>query len=118
MLNLYPSQQIAGVTVFSDSARPDLFYVLPDQPSIRIDERTKKPSFKFIKYKNPVGRPDGSKGGGFLIFDSAFVVPDDKKKTIQDTLNSQLQSRGYRDGRGSRCRLNLVCPRSSKAQPS
>lgn len=118
MLNLYPSQQIAGLTVFSDSARVDLFYVLPDRPSIRIDENTRKASFKFIKYKNPVGKPDGSKGGGFLIFDSAFVVSADKMKTIQDTLNKQLQSKGYRDSKGQPLQAQIGMPTFVKGTAS
>lgn len=100
MLNLDKSQQIEGSMVYGDDVRPNLFYVIPDQPRFRIDDTTKKPVFKFIKYKMPIGRPDGSKGGGFVIFDSYFVVPDDKLKKIQSALDAQLQSSGLKDANG------------------
>lgn len=119
MLSLYPSQQIAGLTVFSDSARPDLFYVLPDQPGIRIDEKTKKPVFKFVKYKDvPDGSSGRAKGGGFLIFDSSFVVSPDKLKTIQDTLNQQLQATGYKDSKGMPLQAQIGMPTFVKGTAS
>ena len=110
MLNLYPSQQIQNITVFNDNQRPDQFYLLPDQPRFRVDDVTKKPVFKFVKYKNPVTKPDGSKGGGFLIFDSSFTVSDDKLKTIQDQLNSQLAARGLKDASGQPLKAKLGTP--------
>ncbi|MBV9577560.1 MAG: hypothetical protein JO057_03100 [Chloroflexi bacterium] len=67
---------------------------MPDQPSFRLDPATGKPSFKFIKYLLPVDRPDGSKGGGFLIFDSVFVIPPDKLAAIQKQLDQQLNAGG------------------------
>jgi hypothetical protein len=98
MLNLDRSQMIEGLTVYHDDAEANLFYILPDQPRFRIDDVTKKPVFKFIKYKMPVDRPDGSKGGGFVVFDSSLTVPDDKLKKIRSTLDSDLQS--LRDASG------------------
>ncbi len=91
---------LEGMTVFGDDVAPNVFYVLADQPRIRIDQQTKKPVFRFIKYKLPVDRPDGKKGGGFLIFDSEFVVPDDRLAKIKAALDSDLQSRGVSDGSG------------------
>jgi hypothetical protein len=100
MLNLDKLQQIEGLSVYGDDSQANLFYVLADQPRFRIDDVTKKPVFKFIKYKMPVGRPDGSKGGGFVIFDSNFVVPDDKMNKIQSVIDSQLQNSGWKDASG------------------
>src|SRR5271170_1771779 len=99
-VDLGKQQQIEGLTVFGDDNRGNVFYVLADQPSFRIDEQTKKPVFKFIKYKLPVDRPDGKKGGGFVISDCVFVVPDDKLKKIQDTLDAQVQKLGFKDAHG------------------
>ena len=45
-------------------------------------------------------RPDGKKGGGFVIFDCEFVVPDDKQKKIEAALNAQLQQLGVRNSQG------------------
>jgi hypothetical protein len=118
MLNLYPSQQIEGLTVFGDDYRPDVFYVMPDQPSLRIDEKTQKPTFKFIKYKMPVSRLDGKRGGGFVIFDSVFVVSPDKLQKIQDELNQQLSDRGLKDGSGKALKAQVGMPTFTKGTSS
>jgi hypothetical protein len=97
-VDLGRQQQIEGLSVFGDDNAPNKFYVMPDQPRFRIDDQTKKPVFKFIKYKLPVDRPDGKKGGGFVIFDSQFLVPPDKLKKIQSVLDSQVQARTQSDG--------------------
>ena len=68
-VDLGNQMQIEGLSVFGDDSRRNAFYVLPNAPRFRIDPDTKKPVFKFIKYKLPVDRPDGKKGGGFVIFD-------------------------------------------------
>ncbi len=94
MLKLSPTQLIQGLTVYGDDSDSTMFYVMPDQPSFRIDSNTGKPSFKFIKYLMPVDRPDGSKGGGFLIFDSVFVVSPDKLAAIQKQLTQQINASG------------------------
>lgn len=119
MLNLYPIYgQIAGLTVFSDDSSPDHFYVMPDQPQLRIDDTTSKPTFKFIKYKMPVDRADGSKGGGFVIFDSVFIISPDKLKTIQDQLNQNLSSAGDKDGSGQPLVAKIGIPTFTKGTSS
>jgi hypothetical protein len=95
-LDLAKQFQVPGVTasVFGDDNDPALFYVMPDQPRFRIDDQTKKPVFKFIKYKLPVDRPDGKKGGGFVVFDSQFVVPDDQMAKIKQWADGQVSGMG------------------------
>jgi hypothetical protein len=117
MLNLDNLQQIEGLSVYGDDTHPDTFYIIPDQPRFRIDDVTKKPVFKFIKYKMPVGRADGSKGGGFVIFDSNFVVPDDKMKKIQAALDAQLQNSGWKqaDGQPMKSKIGRLTFSSGKA---
>lgn len=100
MLMLDTKMSIEGLDVYGDDSQQNLFYVVPDQPRLRIDEVTKKPIFTLIKYKLPIDRPDGKKGGGFVIFDSTFTVPDDKLKTIQTKLDSKVQASGIRDRNG------------------
>ena len=56
---------------------------MPDEPGFRTDPKTDKPVLNFIKYLMPVDRPDGSKGGGFLIFDSVFVIPPSQLSAAQ-----------------------------------
>ncbi len=91
-VDLGRQQQIEGLSVFGDDNQSNKFYVMPDQPRFRIDDQTKKPVFKFIKYKMPVDRPDGKKGGGFVIFDSQFVVLPGTLAKIQSALDSQVQA--------------------------
>jgi hypothetical protein len=95
MLKLYPAQTVvvnnANITVYGDDNDPTVFYAMPDQPSFRIDPNTGKPSFKFIKYLMPVDRPDGSKGGGFLIFDSVFILSPNTLAAIQKQLGGSVK---------------------------
>ena len=91
-------QKIEGLTVFGDDSSSNVFYVMPDQPRYYIDPATKKPVMKLVKYKNPVVKPDGSKGGGFFVFASEFVVADATLQKIQSALDSSLS--GQRDSRG------------------
>ena len=99
-VDLGKQQLLEGLTVFGDSDSFARFYVMPNQPRFRIDSDTKKPVFRFIKYKLPVDRPDGRKGGGFVVFDCEFVVPDAKLAKIQAALDAQVQKLGIRDGQG------------------
>lgn len=82
---------IEGVTVYRDETQRNLFYAIPNQPRFRLDDAG-LPVFKFIKYRQPQDRPDGSKGGGFVIFDSEFVVPADKLKKVQSQLDSLVDA--------------------------
>ncbi len=80
MLQIEESFTKQGLQVFHDNS-PTKFYVIPEQPRFRLDPNG-MPVFKFLKYKFPIERPDGLKGGGFLIFDVEFVVPEDKLAAI------------------------------------
>ena len=40
MLKLSPTQLIQGLTVYGDDSDSTMFYVMPDQPSFRIDSNT------------------------------------------------------------------------------
>jgi hypothetical protein len=93
MLKLYPAHMIAGLTVYEDDTNATVFYVMPDEPGFRIDPKTGKSVINFIKYLMPVDRPDGSKGGGFLIFDSTFTISADKMQKIQADRDQYLKDR-------------------------
>jgi len=110
VINLDKSQMLEGLMVYPDDTTPNMFFVIPDQPRFRIDEVTKKPVFTFIKYKLPIDRPDGSKGGGFVIFDATLTVPDEKRKKILSTLDGQLQASGFtgRDGQPLKAQLGQL----------
>ena len=106
MLKLYPPLDIAGLTVYTDDTDNSLFYVMPDTPSFRTDPASGNLVMKFIKYLLPVDRPDGSKGGGFLIFDSVFVLSDAKRTAIMTALNGM----GLKDRQGNAIVPKLAMP--------
>jgi hypothetical protein len=103
---------IEGVTVFADErnaadpAHP-IYYLLPEQPRFRLDADG-KPVFRFIKYRTPIDRADGKKGGGFVIFDVEFVVPDDKRTKIVEILSSRLPPPNPRDREPPRVELATI----------
>src|ERR1700758_3143309 len=119
MLKMYPAHLIAGITVYEDSQEPTVFYVMPDTPSFRQDPNNPgKYVFKFIEYLMPVGRPDGSKGGGFLIFDSVFVLSDAKRKASQTELDKMLQANGIKDMQGNPATARISLPSFTKGTAS
>jgi hypothetical protein len=84
-------------TVYGDDSDITTYYVLPNAPSFRRNENG-KPVFNFIKYRFPTDRPDGKKGGGFLIFDAAFTIPDDKMQAIKDAIQAQVNAQWANSG--------------------
>ena len=90
MLQIEDSFTKQGLQVFHDNS-PTKFYVIPEQPRFRLDPNG-MPVFKFLKYKFPIERPDGLKGGGFLIFDVEFVVPEDKLAAIKTELQAEADA--------------------------
>ena len=95
MLQIDKVQLIEGVTVYGDDGSFNTFYLLPQQPRYRRDENG-NPVFKFIKYRFPVDREDGKKGGGFIIFDAEFVVSEEKVPKIKEVLQSQVRQEANR----------------------
>jgi hypothetical protein len=92
MLLIDNVQVIEGVTIYGDDSDFTKFYLVPEIPRFRINERG-LPAFSFFKYRMPIERTDQSKGGGFLVCDVEFSVPDDKLKIIKDTLQAQINQR-------------------------
>lgn len=88
---------IDGYTVYPDHASISTFYIMPKQPTFRLDDKG-KPVFKFIKYRFPVDRPDGKKGGGFVIFDVEFTVPEADQDKIRTELQGRLDERFKNSG--------------------
>lgn len=90
-----PYDTIQGVTVQSDDQVPWKFYLLPGAPRYRLDDRG-LPVFRYIKYREPKPRPDGKNGGGFLMFDCAFSIPqatqDAVRGVLQDRINQQYKN--------------------------
>ncbi|BAU15063.1 hypothetical protein LEP3755_56200 [Leptolyngbya sp. NIES-3755] len=88
MLQIEKVQVIEGITVYGDED-PTLFYLVPDLPRFRLNDDG-RPSFSFYKYRLPIDRADQTKGGGFLVCDVEFSVPEDKKQLIVKKLQEQV----------------------------
>lgn len=83
------------VTVYGDHEFFNVFYPLPQQPRYRRNADGKL-SFAFYKYRFPVDRPDGKKGGGFLLFDVEFVVDEQILEGVKEQLATQVQQEANR----------------------
>ncbi|MGB0113402.1 MAG: hypothetical protein WBP59_09305, partial [Ilumatobacteraceae bacterium] len=91
MLKISKQELIDGVTVYGDDQFDDIFYPIPDAPRFRIGDDG-SPVFKFLKYRNPIDRPDGRRGGGFVFFDTEFTFTPQKEASIKETLQTRVQS--------------------------
>ena len=89
MLQIDKVQTIEGVTVYSDHELIHVFYAIPQFPRYRRYDDGKL-AFSFMKYRFPVDRPDGRKGGGFLLFDVEFVIDPVKLPKIKEVLTAQV----------------------------
>jgi hypothetical protein len=97
MLQIDKVQTLEGITVFGDHEFFNVFYPLPQQPRYRRDAQG-RPSFGFFKYRFPVDRPDGTKGGGFVVFDVEFVVDETKMVALRQKLEEQIVQEANRRG--------------------
>ncbi|WP_452223650.1 hypothetical protein [Lacinutrix chionoecetis] len=89
MLYINNQRVIEDVIVYGDDLKMNVFYPIPEQPRFRLDKEG-KPIFKFLKYRFPIDRPDGKKGGGFAVFDVEFSVPDEKMTIIKEKLQEEV----------------------------
>lgn len=89
MLRIDNIQTIEGITVYGDDEDFTKFYLVPDEPRFRINENG-RPAFSFLKYRNPIERTDGEKGGGFLICDVEFTVTPEKQEAVVKKLQEQI----------------------------
>jgi hypothetical protein len=89
MLYLNKQTQIGNIVVYGDDRKFNVFYPIPEQPRFRLDDEG-KPIFKFLKYRFPIDREDGKKGGGYVVFDVEFTIPDEQMATIKEELQQQV----------------------------
>jgi hypothetical protein len=82
-------ETIGGLTTYRDDTDWTMYYVLPNEPQFRLENGL--PVFRFLKYRFPIDREDGKKGGGFLICDVEFVVPEDKMEEIRGQLQERIE---------------------------
>lgn len=100
MLRIDKVNTLHGLTIYGDSDSDADFYVLPDQPRLRLDANG-LPVFKFIKYREPIDRGGGRKGGGFIIFDAEFAVPTATMDAIRTDLQAQVAAEWASNDRGA-----------------
>ena len=96
MLRIDTLQQIGTVTVYGDDTRDFVFYILPQGPRFRTDERG-HPIFKFLKYRE-LRKEGGDLFGGLVTFDACLaVLPDDLARAsavLQQQVNTAYLARG------------------------
>lgn len=83
--------EVPEVTVWADDKSEQTFYVLPTSPRFRIQNGN--PVFKFIKYRLPIDRADGRKGGGYVFFDTEITVPDDQMTKLTELLQKRVNEK-------------------------
>lgn len=87
------SQDVVGQTAYwEDDANPLQYYALPGEPTMAI--RDGKPVFKFVKYRNPIDRPGGIKGGGLLVMQAELALPAKDEAEIRRRIGERLRARG------------------------
>ncbi|MEM7132927.1 MAG: hypothetical protein AAF702_41875 [Chloroflexota bacterium] len=72
--------------VWGDDLNDTTFYVLPSEPTIRVQDN--KPVFQFLKYRSPIDQPDGPKGG-LCVFDVELAITDDERQQIAEQLKQR-----------------------------
>jgi hypothetical protein len=91
-------QTVEGVTVYGDDQSDHRYYLIAEQPRYHFNDDGTA-SFSFYKYRTPIDLSDGSKGGGFLVFEAELSVPDDKRQVVVAKLQDQLNQRYANTGR-------------------
>jgi hypothetical protein len=93
MIKFESYDTIEGVTIHADSDPNNFstFYLLPEKPTFAKDDNG-RPLFKFLKYQLPIDRPDGKKGGGYVIFAVELTIPAEKIKKITAELQTRVNA--------------------------
>src|SRR5690554_1997290 len=95
MLYINNQRVIEHIVVYGDDRQFNVFYPVPEKPTFMVDEKA-HPVFKFIKYRFPIDRDDGKKGGGFVVFATEFTSPDETMAIIKSKLQEEINARARR----------------------
>jgi hypothetical protein len=98
MLQWISPEVVDGYTVYPDDQRWDTYYIIPKQPAFRTGPDG-LPVLSMLKYRNPIDRKNGKIGGGFLIFDVEFHVPDAERDAVKAKLQERADKRATDAGR-------------------
>jgi hypothetical protein len=83
---------VPGISIYPDDQSPLAFYVITSQPTFRLDDKG-HPIFKFIKYRLPLNRPDGKRGGALVAFDVQFAVSDADMEKVRKAKQAEADAR-------------------------
>ncbi|MBO9522994.1 MAG: hypothetical protein J7518_15790 [Nocardioidaceae bacterium] len=97
MLKWDAPELVNGITTYWDDTDIATAYLLPKTARFRLDDEG-NPVFKFMKYKFPIDRADGKKGGGFLVCDVAFGVTKEDQDALRDPLQERVNERWRQAG--------------------
>ncbi len=90
MLSLMDPVELENLVLFRDDEEPRKFYLLPDQPTIAVDDHG-VPDFYFIKYVyDATSHPDDQLGGGYVQFRSVLTIAPDRRDRVIAGLKAQL----------------------------
>ncbi len=113
MLKLNSVDRVGRTTFWHDDTDPFQYYYLPGQPTLTIDNG--KPIFKFIKYRNPIDRPGGVKGGGLLVMQTELALPPSDEAQIRSRIDESLRARGFSPAQAGNIRLGRPMITKTKA---
>jgi hypothetical protein len=93
MLKISPEDvaTVPGVSIYGDDELPWVFYAISSQPTFRMDEHN-KPVFRFIKYRLPLNRADGKKGGALVAFDVQFAISNTQRDAIIEAKQQEVNA--------------------------
>lgn len=94
MLKIEGGHYTNNVQIFADDTDPFSFYLLPDRVSWAITP-SGKPNFFFTKYRMPITRPDGKKGGGLAFFAVELRITPEQEAAVRKYLEERLEARGF-----------------------
>jgi len=103
MLKLDTQDVVGQSAYWADDKDPLQYYVLPGEPTLAI--RDGRAVFKFVKYRFPIDRPGGVKGGGMLVMQAELALPAKDEATIRSRIEERLKARGIPGSRASNVRL-------------
>ena len=107
MLRIDKVEVIEGVTVYGDDALDYVFYPIPEAPRFRVDDKG-QPIFKFLKYRMPIERAEGKKGGGFAFFDTEFTLTPAQSEAVKSALDARVAASHPGSGQPKEAQIGTI----------
>lgn len=92
MLSLMDPVELDDLVVFRDDEDPRKFFLLPDQPTISVDDQG-EPDFLFIKYIKALDTLDDAAeaSGGYIQLRTTLTVAADRRQRVVEALKARLE---------------------------